>query len=228
MFCVRCGKENRDDASFCVLCGVNLSQMPQPLVLEKPSSTKRTLRIAGAVALTVVLAIMISTAVHAWVLNQSDQSKHVVIDGKTLVGADGDPIELTRNSAATDVTWAQLKQFLSSDQTDRIPYNDSTFVCADFAETLFNNAEKAGIRAGYVFIDFPPGTKAHACNVFQTTDRGIIYIDDTGTTDGSINADKTVGLAVGKSYCPAVIFTNPGQEVTWECLGTVSSFDVTW
>ena len=79
MFCVRCGKENRDDASFCVLCGANLGQIPQPLVLERPSSTKRTLWIAGAVALTVVLAIMISTAVHAWVLNQSDQSKHVIV-----------------------------------------------------------------------------------------------------------------------------------------------------
>jgi hypothetical protein len=228
MFCVRCGKENRDDASFCVLCGVNLGQMPKPLVLGRPSSTKRTLRIAGAVALAVVLAIMISTAVHAWVLNQSDQSKHVVVGGKTLVGADGDPIELTRNSAATDVTWAQLKQFLSSDQTDRIPYHDSTFVCADVAETLFNNAGKAGIRAGYVFIDFAPGTPAHACNVFQTTDRGIVYVDDTGTTDSTVNADKTVDMAGGKPYCPAAIFASTFHEVTWECLGTVSSFDVTW
>jgi len=100
-------------------------------------------------------------------------------------------------------------------------------VCADFAERLHNNAEKAGIRAGYVFIQFP-GSPAHTCNVFDTTDRGRIYVDDTGTPDGGINADKTVDLEVGRSYCPVSIFPNPGYDQDWDCMGRVSSFNVTW
>ena len=228
MFCTRCGKEITDDASFCASCGASLGQMPGALVLEQPSTSRTTLWIAIAAAILVALTIAISIAVLAWVIDQSDQSGHVIVDGMSLVGADGEPIELVRNSAAADPTWAQLRQFLSTDQTDRIPYNDSTFVCGDSAERLFNNAEKAGIRVGYVFIEFENDATAHACNAFQTTDRGIVYIDDTGTTTGSINADKTVDLTVGKSYCPEAIFSNPGHEVMWECMGAVSSFSVTW
>lgn len=229
MFCTRCGKENRDDAHFCALCGTGLVQVPAAPVPERPASAAKAWWIAGGVsAFVVVVTIMVSIAVHAWIINQTDQSGHVIVDGKTLVGADGEPIELSRNSEAKDVTWAQLKQFLSIDQTDRIRYKDSTFVCGDFAETLFNNAEEEGIRAGYVVIDFEPGTPGHACNAFQTTDRGIVYIDDTGTTKGTVSADKTVDIAVGRSYCPVSLFSNSFNEVTWECLGTVSDFNVIW
>ena len=229
MFCTRCGKENRDDANFCALCGTSLGQAPPALVPERPSTGGKAWWIAGGVvALVFAVTIMASIGIHAWIVYQNDQSGHVVVDGKTLVGADGEPIELSRNSEAKDVTWAQLEQFLRSDQTDRIRYNDSTFVCGDFAETLFNNAEQAGIRAGYVVIDFAPGTPGHACNAFQTTDKGIIYIDDTGTSTGTVNADKTVDIAVGKSYCPVSLFSNAGQQFTWECVGTVSHFDVVW
>lgn len=229
MFCTRCGKENRDDTGFCTLCGTSLGQVPGAPLQERPSNGGKAWWIAGAVvALVLAVTIVASIAVHAWVLNQSDQSGHVIVDGKTLVGADGEPIQLSRNSEAKDVTWAQLKQFLSSDQTDSIPYKDSTFVCGDFAETLFNNAEEAGIRAGYVVIDFETGTPGHACNAFRTTDRGIVYVDDTGTAKGTVNADKTVDIAVGQSYCPVSVFLSTFHEVTWECLGRVSHFDVIW
>jgi ferredoxin len=223
MFCTRCGKENRDDASFCVQCGASLGQISGVQLPKKPPGIKRTLWIIGIAVFVVALV-----AVHEWALHRSDQPEHVIVDGATLVGANDKPIELFKNSAAKDVTWTQLKQFLLSDQTDRIQYNDSTFVCGNFAETLYNDAEKAGIKAGFVAIDFGSGLPLHACNVFQTTDRGIVYIDDTGTTSGSVNADKTVDLEIGKSYCPVGIFSNPGHEVTWECMGTVYSFQVTW
>lgn len=229
MFCVKCGRENREDASFCVQCGANMVQIPEARVTERPSSTKRPLWIVGIVAFVVTLAAVISVAVYAWSLYQSRQPGHVVVDGKTLVGADGEPIELFQNSAATNVTWTQLKQFLSSDQTDGIRYNDSTFVCADYAERLHNNAEKAGIRAGYVVIDFASGTPSHAINAFNTIDRGLIYVDDTGTTERSpCSADKTVDVEVGRSYIPQSIFLCPGYSVTWEDLGKVTDISVIW
>jgi zinc-ribbon domain len=229
MFCTRCGKENRDDASFCTLCGASLTQTPAVPVVVSPPRPAKAWWIAGTVlAVIVIVSIAASITAHALIVNRNSQSGHVIVDGKTVVGANGKPIELVRNSEATDVTWADLKQFLSTDNTDRILYNESTFMCGDFAERLFNNAEAAGIRAGFVVIEFGPGTTGHACNAFETTDRGVVYVDDTGTISGSVNADKTVNIQIGKSYCPASIFSYPGQHFTWECMGAVSDFQVVW
>jgi len=229
MFCVKCGRENREDAIFCVQCGAALVGTFGPRPAGRPSGRGRTLWIAGIVAFTAVAAIVISIAVYAWALYQSREPGGVVVDGKTLVGADGEPIELFQDSAADDVTWAEVRQFLLSDQTDRILYDDDTFACADYAERLHNDAERAGIRAGYVVINFASGPPGHALNVFNTTDRGLIYVDDTGTSEPSpCSADKTVELAVGRSYIPESVFPCPGYSVTWENLGRVTDVNVIW
>ena len=52
---------------------------------------------------------------------------------------------------------------------------DPPSVCSEYAEMLHNNAEIAGIRAGYVIAP------NHAFNVFHTTGLGDVYIDCTGT-----------------------------------------------
>ncbi|MBN2098657.1 MAG: zinc ribbon domain-containing protein [Dehalococcoidia bacterium] len=229
MFCTKCGRPNRDDANYCAYCGANVGQLqPSPTAAPQPG-IGRTLWIAGIAALVIFLGMVISVAVCAWALHQESLGgDYVVVDGRTLVGADGDPIRLTQNPDATDPSWAELRQFLYSDHTDSIPYDDDTFVCADFAEALHNNAEEAGIKSGYVVIRFVGETDGHACNVFHTTDRGTVYIDVTGTEDGSLNVDKTVDLAVGEYYCPVSIFANRGHEYEWECLGELSEFEVTW
>jgi hypothetical protein len=62
-------------------------------------------------------------------------------------------------------------------------YNDNSFVCADFAEMLHNNAEKAGWRAAWVGIDLAGSEGGHALNAFQTTDEGLVYADCTSSRD---------------------------------------------
>jgi hypothetical protein len=42
------------------------------------------------------------------------------------------------------------------------------------------NAEVAGIRAGWVSIDYADGSVGHAVNVFETSDMGLVFIDCTG------------------------------------------------
>lgn len=90
----------------------------------------------------------------------------------------------------------------------------SPLICADFAERLHNNAELAGIRCGYVTIDFEGKPIGHALAVFNTTDMGLIYVDDTGVDkhlpdfDIGQNAgvhtissnDKVAYIAAGKAY----------------------------
>ena len=49
---------------------------------------------------------------------------------------------------------------------------DPPRICVDFAETLHNAAEMAGIRYGFVSIDLSGSSDGHALDVFETTDRG--------------------------------------------------------
>jgi hypothetical protein len=99
--------------------------------------------------------------------------------------------------------------FIKADATDTRDYiedGEYAFVCADFAEEVHNNAEAAGIRAGWVGIKFQGSEEGHAINAFETTDRGLVYIDCTNGRDieeenEEIKSWDTVAyLETGKKY----------------------------
>ena len=90
-------------------------------------------------------------------------------------------ISLINSHGATDPTWQQLLQFIASDDTDEQTYIEGVYVCGDFAETLHNNAEQRGIRAAWVGIDFENDSVGHALNAFYTVDRGLAFVDCTGS-----------------------------------------------
>ena len=162
--------------------------------------------------------------------NGETVSVNVSFKGLDIVGGNGRPIVLLNNKEAVDVTWEYLKQFLLDDQTDKFLFEDGYFTCGDFAERLHNNAEKAGIKAAFVCLDFAGGPSVidHASNAFYATDLGlVVYIDDTGDRTGSTcSLDKTVKVEVGQSYSGEFIFPCPGR--TLEPLGTVNYFELTW
>jgi hypothetical protein len=173
----------------------------------------------------------------------------------------GNFIVLINNKNATDPSYSQLLDFLRSDNTDQYPYIltnrslnsyygtaeshvdlkniqniiDGTAVpgnpdvCADFAERLHNDAEMAGIRCAYVSLDLSVG--GHACNAFQTTDRGLIYVDDTGTYQDPhpLRSVKTIDqITVGQSYIPVALFSEFGWSKVYDSVGTVNSYEVFW
>jgi hypothetical protein len=111
--------------------------------------------------------------------------------GKVLVGGDGEPITLIDNPDAIDPTYAELVAFIQQDTTDAKDYLEHPrigYVCADFAEEVHNNAEAAGIRAASVSVDFEGDEMGHACNAFNTIDKGLVYIDCTGQgSDDKLN-----------------------------------------
>lgn len=130
-------------------------------------------------------------------------SKYIYEDGRILVGADGEPIELINNPDATNPTYAMLVDFINEDPTDEGAYmdfdSDSSFAflgrtCGDFAEMVHNNVEIAGIKAALVTIDFEGQDAGHALNAFETTDKGLIYIDCTGQDLGSWLVDHNVKI----------------------------------
>ena len=156
--------------------------------------------------------------------------KYVKINGAILVGADGHRITLKENPIASNPTWIELKEFLEEDKTDEMTYNYTSFVCADFAEMLHNNAEVSGIKSAYVTIELGPSagysiSGGHALNAFQTTDRGLIYIDCTapiGEKEG--NADKVVKVEVGQPYIPESVF--PTGNWYWVSMGVVEIIEL--
>ena len=181
------------------------------------------------------------------------------LSGDGCYDGTGDFIILINNKNATNPTYAQLVSFLQSDTTDEYPYiytnqvggsyygtaeshvdlqniqniidgidqPKNPDVCADFAEMLHNDAEMDGIKCAYVCIDLSTG--GHAIDAFQTTDKGLIYVDDTGVPAGTgpSRCVKTVSLAVGQEYQPVSLFPEAGWGA-WDDMGTVISFQVYW
>ena len=94
----------------------------------------------------------------------------------------------------------------------------NSFTCGDYAEQVQNNAENAGIKCAWVGIDFTQGG-GHACNAFNTTDKGLIFIDCT-TGDYIIK-----NMAIGNIYQPVQI-TKDNSII--EPMGTIQDYDIHW
>jgi hypothetical protein len=143
---------------------------------------------------------------------------YIYENGALLVDGSDQPIHLINNSEAEDVTFKELIEFIRQDTTDLHEYIErgntdgiQPFVCSDFAEAVHNNAEAAGIRAGYVSIDWADGGLGHAIDAFETLDWGLVFMDCTGAGifsqveqgDSDImlgSWDKVGYVEVGKKY----------------------------
>jgi hypothetical protein len=97
-----------------------------------------------------------------------------------VIGSHGNTPYLSNDSGATDVSFAALKSFILEDATDDGVYLLGVRDCVDFAEQLHNNAERAGIKAAFVGVNFVGEKIGHTLNAFKTTDKGLVYIDCTG------------------------------------------------
>ena len=123
---------------------------------------------------------------------------------------------------------------------DGVEEPDPPNICADFAERLHNNAEMAGIRCAYVSLDMVGYTDpydfgiasdaGHACNAFETTDRGLVFIDCTGDSDnyGPANHDTIVVVEIGKEYNPDYLFPSGGWYIPKGLMGIVTDIFLTW
>lgn len=122
------------------------------------------------------------------------------------VGGDGEPIELINNPNAADPTYAELVEFIVRDLTntgDYVKGGPDSYVCSDFAEAVHNNAEAAGIRAAWVSIDLEGNDEGHALNAFETTDKGLVYIDCTGKLKKTWTGSLLPNGEWSGSYLPA-------------------------
>jgi hypothetical protein len=100
-------------------------------------------------------------------------------------------------------TYKELLDFLRHDKTDLKPYIKDEFICSDFAAVVNINAELEGIRAAWVVVFFPPGElyHGHAIVAFETTDKGLVFVEP--------QLDKIAKLVIGESYWQSVGRTRP-------------------
>ncbi len=82
-------------------------------------------------------------------------------------------------SQLRDPTWAELERFVKTDKTDTLEYILNEFDCEGFTITLRDHAWRRGFRSGYVAIGLGEENNGHVLNAFQTTDEGLIYIDNS-------------------------------------------------
>jgi hypothetical protein len=123
------------------------------------------------------------------------------------------PIHLVNNSDARDVSFAELKSFLLEDDTDDETYVLGVRTCGNFAEKLHNNAEKAEIRAAFVAIHFSGDSESpHALNAFQTTDKGLVYVDCIGEGLEPVTSEEWLYEKAAPCENDKVAYVEIGEE----------------
>lgn len=166
---------------------------------------EREMRIKKAITALTILAVVAVAGYFLYPILQSGENQSsfqsvgeeffnpdVTERSIPYVNASGSEVRLVNYRNATDPTWDELITFLQSDDTDEHSYIEDSFVCADFAEMLHNNAEGSGIKAAYVVVDFVVG-EGHALNAFNTTDKGLVYVDCTRGFSSPIIAELSNG-----------------------------------
>ena len=125
-----------------------------------------------------------------------------------------DSLKRLQQSTLENPTWSELEEFLRLDDTDTIPYIEDSFDCSGFAITLRDRAWRYGMRSAYVELGFSEG-EGHALNVFETTDKGLIYIDDT-------EADQIAYVEIGQPY--GIIHLDAVKSEYIACKGSPDRF----
>ncbi len=101
----------------------------------------------------------------------------------------GEQMVLINNTEAIKATWEEVKVFLINDDTDEAIYG-TEYSCAGAAMRVHNNAEAAGIKTGVAIINFLNDDTGHVCDVFDTADYGLVYIDCTPPQEMTFDSEK--------------------------------------
>ncbi len=113
--------------------------------------------------------------------------------------------EASTGYALHNPTYQEMKSFLAQDTTNSKTYIENEYVCVDFSAAVNNNAEAEGIRCAMVDI-FHPGGYGHTVVAFETTDKGLIFIEP--------QFDREIELVIGKSYSQINNFTPAPRDDT--------------
>lgn len=110
-----------------------------------------------------------------------------------------------------DPTYQEMLNFIASDRTDENEYSEN-YTCLHFTADVKNHAFQEGYRCGFVYLLFPDS--AHAIVCFNTTDRGLVFIEP--------QSDDIVKVSIGQSYSELNGYEKPDYN------DTIISFIIIW
>jgi hypothetical protein len=116
----------------------------------------------------------------------------------------------SRGFNIVDPTYQQMLSFMATDTVHNNAYS-SVYVCWNFCNDYVNEAFSVGWRCGFVYISFPDS--AHGVVCFNTTDRGIIFVEP--------QFNSIVKVAIGLSYWSGNGFTLVTYNDTIVNLGVI-------
>lgn len=156
--------------------------------------------------------------------------KYTDTDGKGWIAVyiNGSNVVIKNRENTHDPTMAELRAFLKSDRTNDIIYVKGSFDCNSFAVMLHDNSEANGIRCSIVLIRFNGSCAGHSLNAFQTTDEGLVFVDDTGTwKDNGIDSFAKINIGYPVSEVP-VFKADSLSNIQLRCKEPVSSGVIFW
>ena len=159
----------------------------------------------------------------------------------SILNATSQHLTITDYRYATNVSYDELTSFLNNDTSDLADYVYPNYTCGDFAVHLHDDAESHGIRCGIVGValntsgftgmdtryivparlgDGNNSDTGHGFTVFNTTDRGLVYIDATGVT----REEKTQG----RQPHYMIVYFKPAMPLGEILVNQSKSFDYTY
>jgi hypothetical protein len=221
-------------ANYCPICGTELKFKEVEICPHCGVRIKAASSSTNYFTYTIVFSLVLLSLFTGIIIGSVDSPNGMYYDSEKeyesvllpVTGA-GQKIYLHNYYTTKDPTYDELIRFIMNDKTDTIIYDPDSFVCAQYTANVHNNAEKAGIRAGFVTVTFYDNDEGHGLNVFNTTDKGLVFIDSTGSPNNHAgnNYDSTVNLEKGSLYIRKPIFT---ARLAYEETGIVKDYTIYW
>jgi hypothetical protein len=108
--------------------------------------------------------------------------------------SENDTMDILNNSGCTKHNLSDIILFLLDEPAITRPYVVNKYDCTQYTEDIVNNATRNGILAFPVNIDYENLDGSHAVIGFPTYDKGLVYIDGTGSSGN--NTYRTIDYKI--------------------------------
>jgi hypothetical protein len=111
-------------------------------------------------------------------------------NGSSNTGSSENTTSANRTITLKNPTFREVKDFILKDPTSRNQFILYKYECRHFATDVDNNANAAGLNCGFALLCYDRGQ--HAVVAFDTTDRGLIFIEP--------QTDAAIDVEIGGTY----------------------------
>ena len=117
----------------------------------------------------------------------------IALDQKFLAPG-GTRMQWWNDDTLTDPSYSEMKTFLAKDTTDIYLYIADTYTCVNFSRDTIFNAGAKGWKCAYVVIDIEEMSQQHAIIMFNTTDKGKIFVEPITDGELQINPETIIRI----------------------------------